>query len=200
MTIFRPFSLSLLAAMSLAGAAAAQDWADPDYPDIDYSGIHGRLASDNGTNEMFGYWSYGDESEAYDDIDQLVIASNQAPRLREQRAWVLSVECQNGALILGLDHDPAASPRDYALADDGYVDVNYRLDGGELRKDGWTPTFENTRAALYNEHAVDVLGLLSSAQVVEFEVTSSDGTAQHVEFPMAGADEALPKVYEACGL
>lgn len=31
-----------------ASSVAARDWADPDHPEIDYSGVYGQLASENG--------------------------------------------------------------------------------------------------------------------------------------------------------
>ena len=53
-----------LAILLSATAVAAQDWADPDHPEIDYSGVYGQLASENGYKEMIGWWSYGDDDGA----------------------------------------------------------------------------------------------------------------------------------------
>ncbi|TCT34797.1 hypothetical protein [Martelella mediterranea] len=189
-----------IALLISASAATAQDWADPDHPEIDYSGVYGQLASENGYKEMMGWWSYGDDSKGYDDIDQLVVAANEYQLMNEHKHWTLAGECLDGTLIVALNHDVSAAPRTFAVADDGFIDVNYTVDGKHRYEEGWVESMAGTRAALYNEDAYTILKDFAETSEVVFEVTSADGTANELKFDLTGSEEALPRLFAECGL
>ncbi|MET3601790.1 VCBS domain-containing protein [Martelella mangrovi] len=183
-----------------ASAAFAQDWADPDHPEIDYSGFYGQIASENGYKEMVGWWSYGDDSKGYDDIDQLMVAANEYQLMTEKKHWTLAGECLDGTLIVALDHDITAKPDSFAVADDGFIDVNYTVDGDRHYEEGWVNTMEGVRAALFNEDAHTILKDFSESSEVTFNVSSADGTAHELTFDLTGSDEVLPRLFAECGL
>lgn len=191
--------LSLISVL-LAAPAFAQDWADPEHPEIDYSGSYGMIASDNGKKEMFGWWSWGSEADAYPEINQLMIAKNNWQLMNNHEDWSLAGECLDGTLVVALDHDVLGEPQSFAVAEDGYIDVNYTVDDNRY-EEGWIDAMQNgARAALFNQDAKEVLAEFARSDTVTFEVTSADGTAQTLPFDMAGAEKVIPALFEACGV
>lgn len=182
-----------------ASSAMAQDWADPDHPEIDYSGVYGQLASENGYKEMIGWWSYGDEGKAYDDINMLMVASNAYQLMTEHKHWTLSGECLDGTLIVALDYDVSSEPGAFAIADDGFIDVNYTVDSDRHYEEGWVNAMEGTRAALYDDDAYTILKDFAESGEVVFEVTGADGKSNELAFDLAGSEEVLPRLFAACG-
>ena len=191
---YLPFAILLS-----ASSAVAQDWADPNHPEIDYSGTYGQLASENGYKEMIGWWSYGDDGKAYDDIDMLMIARNAYQLMTEHKHWKLSGECLDGTLIVALDYDVTNGPGTFAIADDGFIDVNYTIDGAKTYEEGWINSMEGSRAAFYNDDAYAVLNEFTESSDVTFTVTGSDGKTNEVTFDLAGSEEVLPRLFAACG-
>lgn len=183
-----------------ASTVSAQDWADPDHPEIDYSGVYGQLASENGYKEMIGWWSYGDDGKGYDDIDMLMVAANEYQLMNEHKHWTLAGECLDGTLIVALDHDVSSEPREFAVADDGFIDVDYTVDGDRHYQEGWVNAMEGARAALYNDDAYTILKDFAESGEVTFKVTSADGTTNTLNFDLAGSQEVLPKLFSDCGL
>ncbi|WOD30088.1 hypothetical protein [Alloalcanivorax xenomutans] len=199
----RTFLLPLACLISLVslGAKAAPEWADPDYPEIDYGGTYGMLASENGFMEMMGWWAYGDSGAAYSNIDSLKSAANKSLLMREHDHTRFEAECTDGKLAFVVTHASGMGkgPSAFAVTDGGDIEVVYSFDGGEAHKAAWPDLFEGRSTGLRQDQAYRFMKALEKADDVVLRMHSSDGSPLELNFALAGAEEAFAPVLEACG-
>ncbi|KAF0804240.1 hypothetical protein A6D6_03236 [Alcanivorax xiamenensis] len=195
------FPLACLITLIPLSAEAAPEWADPDHPEIDYSGTYGMLASENGFKEMMGWWAYGESGAAYSNIESLKSAANQSVLMREHDHTRFEAECVDGKLALVVTHAPGMGkgPDAFAVTDSGDIEVVYSVDGGEAHKTTWPDLFEGTSAGLRQDEAYRFMKVLEKADDLVLRMHSSDGSPLELNFALAGAEEAFAPVLEACG-
>lgn len=173
---------------------ALPDWADPDYPEIDYTGKHFAEYAAAGF-EMAGWFAIKETRAEIDDSPK-VIASNLSQYhiggFGENPTLVL--QCIEGqpALVYLTD---TYMPYDY---DSKEMRVTYRIDDQEPVTTSWSVLVNSKGTGAFNGSGIEMMAKVEDSQKLFLRAFDSNGKKYDASFDMRGVDEAVDKVAKAC--
>ncbi len=171
------------------------DWADPDYPDIDYSRSWFSLAHKKG-HEIAGWWTIERKKAPIDD-SPIVLAIN----ISQQR----DVGIGNGELLLARCQEGETSfifiQDDFLMSGirESSLSIDYRIDSAPAKKSRWSALTSNKGAGLFGAKAKTFLRELYEAEKLFLRVTDSRSRNKDASFDLAGAQKAIDAVAASCG-
>lgn len=164
------------------------DWADPNYPDIDYSsfGFQGLNASGN---TIHGYWGIGYEKDPISDeiIATAMNVSNWTNSAPESQFFI---RCEAGDVAAGI------ITKGYLANSRGKVRVAYRLDGGDPVETRWLAN--QGLAFVKGKQAEKFIREVEAASSVFLRMTERDGEAHDVDLSLQGIVEVAEEIAGSC--
>lgn len=174
---------------------AALPWADPDYPEIDYSLQPFEQAHADG-HRISGWWVIEEERAAIDD-SHLVVAINYSAFDPSSYggATGLIAQCREGETSIVFVQD------EFLMSDfrRNSFEINYRIDEAPAQSTRWGELTSNKGAGLFGSGAEGFLRGLYGAEVFFIRVTDGNGQRHDAEFDLAGVKDAIDAVAGACG-
>ena len=168
-------------------------WADPDYPNIDYSILPFQAAHTMG-NKIDGWWITIFDKADLDDSPQVV-----AINLSEYEKGVfpetsLMARCIEGntSVIYNLDEYLLTSFRRSSF------DVKYRIDDSPAVSSRWSELTTKKGAGLFRNLAIDFLRDIKSAKSLFIRLIEKNGEQHDANFDLSGIDKIIGYVSEAC--
>lgn len=166
-------------------------WADPRYPDIDYSNPLFERAY-NSRGQISGWWT------VIEGRDGSLTAQNLSHYFPDaalgKRGMLLQIVCRDD-----LTEVAVTMPGGYltsALA--RQVDVAYRVDNGVFGRDEWLVTPNGDGVQLEGEAALGLLEEMVSARSLFVNIAGSSRDRQSIDFDLAGYGDVNAVVMETC--
>lgn len=177
------------------GVADVPSWADPKYPDIDYSsGLFTSLTNDG--FKMAGWYGILETRAEIDDSEK-VLAINfsdyDAEAFQDKRR--LLVQCSEGTPSIVYDVDSFMS---YNFRSDS-VRVTYRIDGADAVNASWSKLTSNKGTGLFGASSTDLMLKLMKSEKLFIRTSDNNGKNYDATFDMRGSREAVEVVAAACG-
>lgn len=182
-------------AIETDGEKTIAEWADPNYPEIDYSQQKFAAFFGAGSN-ILGNWAVEIDKAAIDD-SKTVTAINltEWPNTSYGDNVALIMRCSEGstALIYSVDTYLQNSYNSNTL------NVTYRIDGNPAVDTRWNETTTNRSTGLFGAKAETFIPKLYDAKTLFLRVKESNGSSHDATFDLAGIRPAMDEVAEACG-
>ena len=175
-------------------AVSDDPWADPEYPEIDYSRpIFAQLHSEG--FRISGWWGIRESKSQVDDSPAVVAVNVAEFGGNVIGNPTLMAQCREGEASIVFDAD------DYLLTDYqvNTIKVTLRVDDAPARSQNWSKLTSNEGAGLFGRPGEDMLRELYDSGQVFLRITERDGTRHDSTFPLAGATDAFEAVAAACG-
>lgn len=169
-------------------AAEIPDWADPNYPDIDYSNFRFQ-ALNKGGHIIHGYWGIGTEKDPISD-ETITTAMNVSNWTDSNPESQFFIRCEAGDIATGI------LTNGYLAANRGKVHVAYRLDGGDAVEARWLA--KQGLAFVRGKQAEKFIREVAASSSIFLRVTESDGESHDVDLSLQGTVEVAEKISEAC--
>ena len=171
------------------------EWADPNFPNIDYNTSPFKLANKDG-DVISGWWTISQENAAIDD-SPIVRATNwsnyDSSRIFEIGDRLL-VRCREAetAIIFSTD--------DFLLTGfDRYsFDITYRIDEDPAQNSEWSSLTSNQGAGLFGVEAIKFLKRIYDAEKLFIRLKESRGQTHDAIFDLAGIKKTIDLVGNAC--
>lgn len=179
------------AANEVDESAEVPDWADPNYPEIDYSGDVSRVLHERGYT-FSGYWAVMSDTDEISSEDT-TYALNASDWMTDpsQMAKGLTFACVEGVTKV------LAEANNYITLDSGgRVTVAYRIDGGEAVETRWRAM--STAARGEGEQAEAFLRALIGSSRLFLRVTEGGGERHDFNLQTQGISEAAEILADAC--
>lgn len=166
-------------------------WADPRYPDIDYSNPLFERAYNSG-GQISGWWTIIEGRDGSLTAQNL---SHYFPDAAlDERGMLLQIVCRDDLTEIAI-----TMPGGYlSRARAGQVDVVYRMDNGVFGRDEWLVTPNGDGAQLAGEAALRLLAEMVSARSIFVDIAGSSRDRQSVDFDLAGYGDVNAVVMDAC--
>ena len=169
-------------------------WADPAYPQIDYSMAPFSQAHKDG-DRISGWWVIKEERAAIDDSPSVTAINYAAYDERNFRDLsVLVTYCREGETSFVFLQD------DYlfkSLNRDGF-DIAYRIDQEPAQNERWSGLTSNKGAGIFGTQAEPFLRKLYKAENFFIRLTEGNGERHDEEFDLSGVQVAIEAVANAC--
>lgn len=145
-------------------------------------GLAACLVACGATPALAQTWTVTTERDAFDDRPN-VTASVRG------RGYVMGVRCKADLLeVLFLG----------GYIGDEDANVRYRFDGGEVHEDVWSAS--TSRDGLFADAPGEVARWLASGSRLAFEYEDFSGTPNQFSISLAGSENAIGRVFDACGV
>ncbi|MGA4493175.1 peptidoglycan-binding domain-containing protein [Vreelandella venusta] len=178
-----------------ANAGESLPWADPDYPNIDYSLAPFEQAYSEG-HRIEGWWTVEEELAAVDDSLRIIAVNYSAYESGNfSGLTALIAQCREGdtSLVFVQDEFLRGNFRRNTL------DITYRIDTSPAQSTRWGELTSNKGAGLFGGEAESMLRDLYDAEKFFIRITDSNGQRHDAEFDLAGAQNTIDAVAGACG-
>lgn len=169
-------------------AAEIPDWADPNYPDIDYTSI-GFQGLNEGGYIVHGYWGIGTEKDPISD-ETITTAMNVSNWVDSDPGNQFFIRCEAGDVATGI------ITQGYLTANYNKVRVAYRLDGGDPVETRWSAN--QGLAFVTGKQAEKFIREVAASSSIFLRVTERDGESHDVDLSLQGTVEVAEKIAEAC--
>lgn len=184
-----------MAAQSTAPAVSAITWADPKYPEIDYSSAAFEQAHKDG-DRIAGWWAIKTERAAVDDSVQITAVNYSAYEPSNYMGLTgLLARCVEGETALIFVQD------DFLMADfrRNTFDITLRADETPAQQTRWNGLTSNKGAGLFGGDAEAFIRTIYDAKQLFIRLTENNGQNHDATFKLAGSQEAFEAVAGACG-
>jgi peptidoglycan hydrolase-like protein with peptidoglycan-binding domain len=174
--------------------ANSPDWADPDYPEIDYTkSIYKQLIDEGFT--IHGWWGLNKTRAAID--DSLKVVSINVSEYTEgfsASTPKLLASCSEGMPAIIFDAD------DYIMSDynSNSIRVTYRIDDQDAVNDRWSKLTSSKGAGKFGQEGQDMIRALYNADQLFLRLYEKDGERHDATFKLAGAQTVFDAVALAC--
>lgn len=176
-------------------AETALPWADPNYPDIDYSLAPFEQAHNEG-DRIAGWWVINEERAAIDDSPSVLAINYSAYDARSFGGLTaLLAQCREGVTSIVFVQDYFLIR---AMRRDSF-DITYRIDSNTAQSTRWNELTSNKGAGLFGSSSEGFLRGLYDAESFFIRLTDGNGQRHDAEFDLAGIQEAIEAVAGACG-
>lgn len=170
-------------------------WADPDYPEIDYTQSTFAQLDKEGF-EIAGWWGIKKDRAAVDD-SPMVFSLNvsQFPGAGTLGDYVgLQVNCREGRASVIYDTD------DYLLTDvrASGIDVTVRVDDAPARTERWSQLTSGEGAGLFGARGEAFIRELYDANRLFLRIIERDGESHDATFELAGVQTVVAAAAKAC--
>ena len=171
------------------------EWADPNFPNIDYNTSPFKLANKDG-DVISGWWTISQENAAIDD-SPIVRATNwsnyDSSRIFEIGDRLL-VRCREAetAIIFSTDDFLIAGFDRYSF------DITYRIDEDPAQNSVWSSLTSNQGAGLFGVEAIKFLKRIYDAEKLFIRLKESRGQTHDAIFDLAGIKNTINLVGNAC--
>lgn len=176
-------------------AEAPPRWADPDFPEIDYTArLFSSLAEEG---FMMAGWYGILETRAEIDDSPKVLAINFSDYNPEafQGKRRLLLQCTEGTPSIVYDVDNYMS---YNYRSDS-VRVTYRIDGADAVNASWSKLTSNQGTGVFGTSSIDLMLNLMKSQKLFVRTFDNNGKTYDASFDMRGSRKAVEAVAAACG-
>ncbi|XKH60758.1 peptidoglycan-binding protein [Halomonas sediminis] len=170
-------------------------WADPDYPEIDYSLIPFEQAHNEG-NQISGWWVIEEKQAAIDDsLKIFAINYSEYNDHSFSNFTGLITRCSEGETSLIFVQD------DFLMSElrRNSFDIIYRIDENPAQSSRWNELTSNKGAGIFGSSAESFLRKLYDAELFFIRLTERNGQQHDAEFDLAGVQDAIGAVASACG-
>ena len=171
------------------------EWADTEYPDIDYSLRPFELAHLEG-QRISGWWTIKEERAAIDD-SPTVISVNYSAYEPNSFSGITSLiaQCREGETSIVFIQD------EFLMGDflRSSFDIAYRIDDEPAQSTQWSELTSSKGAGLFGSRAEGFLRNLYYAKRFFIRLTEMTGRRHDALFDLAGIQVALEAVAGACG-
>jgi len=184
-----------MAAQNTAPAVSAIAWADPKYPEIDYSSAAFEQAHKDG-DRIAGWWAIKTERAAVDDSVQITAVNYSAYEPSNYMGLTgLLARCVEGETALIFVQD------DFLMADfrRNTFDITLRADETPAQQTRWNGLTSNKGAGLFGGDAEAFIRTIYDAKQLFIRLTENNGQNHDATFKLAGSQEAFEAVADACG-
>lgn len=173
---------------------AGPDWADPDFPEIDYTEAVFETLHSQGF-EMTGWWAVRHSLAEIDDTPQ-VFAINVSD-------WGSTYQMNNPYLAVGcMEQQPRVifHTDDYLLTNhrSNSIPVTVRIGDKPARQMSWSKLTSNEGAGLFDGAAESFIRDLLSAEKVFLRLEERDGEQHDISIDLAGAEDVFAETARAC--
>lgn len=173
------------------------DYADPCFPEIDYSASAWKEIVGDGY-EISGWFAFKESSAAIDDTPSVLGVNLE--KYATQTGYnvftqALHVRCSEGeaAVIYSADNYVINDYRSNTLK------VTYRIDGHDAVTGRWSSLTSNQGAGLFGNEGETFIRRLKGAKKLFLRLEDNNGQRFDAEFPMQGSDKVFSAVATACG-
>lgn len=175
--------------------ANALPWADPDYPNIDYSLAPFEQAHNEG-DRIAGWWVISEDRAAIDDSPSVVAVNYSAYKAGSYGGiTALIAQCREGdTSVVFVQDDFLIS----AIRRSSF-DITYRIDDAPAQQTRWSELTSNKGAGLFGTKSEGFLRDLYGAKDFFIRLKDGDGQRHDAEFNLAGREKAIEAVAGACG-
>lgn len=177
-----------------AAKAEPPKWADPDYPDIDYTAAYYSGLSQNEGTYFSGRWTVVISSAGVDD-SRTVIAFNADPQDTNQSDTVTAYAgCVEGSTRF------LVSTGGYLLDNDDRLRVTWRIGADEAVQESWYSTTNNHSAIIEGRQAREFIERLAKANPdrLFLRVDERDGDRHSKTLDARGFDKVRNEIGDAC--
>jgi type VI secretion system protein VasI len=145
----------------------------------------------------FKAWSYRTETSRVDDSTSIILLlpARDLARDRVGRTFrfELSLRCAEGTTSVAFDFDGLVVSAQAAAA------VNWRVDSRQPRTTAMQRSSDNRSLGLSGDEAISFIETLFGGQTLVIQANPLSGSQMVAEFPIAGIEEAIVPLREACG-
>ncbi len=170
------------------------EYADPNYPDIDYSKpVFAQL--DKEEFEISGWWGINEFNAEIDDSPGVFAINVSAFTKGYGNNPNLKIRCIEGEPSVIFDTD------DFIMGDvrSSNIQVTYRIDEAEAQTTNWNQLTTNKGAGLFGAKAEDFLRNIYDSQKTVFRLRETDGETHSMSIDMSGANKVIDLTAAACG-
>ena len=171
------------------------EWADPDYPEIDYAAQpFPSLAADG--SRFVGWWAIEDDQSEIDDSPEMIAVnisalelssfSNSIAFVASCREHELNLVYFTGEFILG-DWDSST------------LSMVVRLDDKPARREKWSELTTNKGAGLFGRKVLPFMRELARAKEVFLRLEQRRNAPIDTTFRLSGSSKSLEMVANTCG-
>jgi hypothetical protein len=176
-------------------AVSGVAWADPKFPDIDYSIAAFEQAHKEG-DRISGWWAIKTERAAVDDSLQIssVNYSSYEPS-NYMGLTALIARCIEGETALIFVQD------DFLISDfrRNTFDITLRIDEAPAQQTRWNGLTSNKGAGLFGRDAEDFIRTIYDSKRFFIRLAENNGQNHDATFDLAGSQDAFEEVAGACG-
>ena len=186
-----PAEPSASAAPSVSGVA----WADPKFPEIDYSIAAFEQAHKEG-DRISGWWAIKSEHAAVDDSLQITSVNYSSYNSADYMGLTgLIARCVEGETAL-IFLQP-----DFLMSDfrRNTFDVTLRINDTPAQQTLWNGLTSNKGAGLFGKDAEDFIRKIYDAKRLFIRLAENNGQNHDATFDLAGSRDAFEEVAGACG-
>ena len=176
-------------------SGAALPWADPAYPNVDYSLAPFEQAHNEG-HQISGWWVIEKERAAIDDSPRVLAVNYSAYDARSFGGiTALFAQCREGETSIVFVQD------DFLMSNmrRNSFDIDYRIDDAPAQSTRWGELTSNKGAGLFGSGAEAFLRGLYEAENFFIRLTDGNGQRHDAEFDLAGVQDTIEAVSAACG-
>ena len=170
-------------------------WADPSYPEIDYSALPFKLAAEKG-DTISGWWSVTTGFAEIDDSPETT-AKNYSQFNPKDYGGVtaLIAQCHEHQTALVFVQDKYIK-RNYRT---DTVKVTYRIDRKDSVVTRWSALVSNKGAGIFGRQAENFIRSIYNADKILIRLIETDGRQHTATFDLAGSKRAFDAVAASCG-
>lgn len=180
-----------------ASATERPEYADPRFPEIDYSAsVWKELIGDG--YQISGWFAFNESSAAIDDTPS--VHGINVEKYATQKGFsaftkALHVRCSEGeaAVIFNADSYVINDYRSNTLK------VTYRIDDQDAVTGRWSSLTSNQGGGLFGGEGEALIRKLKGAKKLFLRLEDNNGQRHDAEFPMQGSDRVFSAVATACG-
>jgi hypothetical protein len=170
------------------------EWADPAYPDIDYSASWFASAHTSGAR-IHGGWIVNIDQAEIDSSTRVTAILLTDPTafgsFKDPPSMVLA--CQEGQTAVVFNFD------EYLLGDNYSVSVEYRIDEEQPISSTWNLNADSKATGLWGSGAISFARKLMNARTLYVRVAERSGSRHDGKWDLRGLREAADYVADACG-
>jgi Putative peptidoglycan binding domain len=187
---------SVVSKPELSGVAGEPilDWADPNYPEIDYSKpIFGSLYAQD--YRISGWWALTEFKAEVDDspamfginVDGFTSGYGNNPSIK--------ISCREGTASVIFDAD------DFLLTNhrSDYIPVTFRIDDEKALTTNWNKITSSKGAGLFDREGEAFMRKLYGSKKAFFRLSEKDGETHSLSIDMSGVDVVIDAAAAACG-
>ncbi len=180
---------------------SAQPWADPGYPDVDYSHPLFRSSYEDGAR-ISGWWIITQDrlvSGGRGDIFAQNLSHANFLASADQANARLYLQCENRVASLTFHlPDRYLSSSVASGSTRQSFEVSYRIDNADLERSRWDAEIAGQGASVSGFEAITVISRLYGAEALYIEIKEADGDRHDARFRLAGVEDVVDLVAEAC--
>ncbi|MFG6666452.1 peptidoglycan-binding protein [Halomonas sp. HNIBRBA4712] len=180
---------------TMVDTAESLPWANPDYPNVDYSLAPFEQAYEEGYR-IVGWWTVEEELAAIDDSPRFIAINYSAYESGNfSGLTALVAQCRERETSFVFLQD------DFLRGDfrRNTLDVTYRIDTLPAESTRWGQLTSNKGAGLFGNEAESLLRQIYNAKKFFTRITDSNGQRHDAEFDLAGVQDPIDTVAAACG-